>query len=49
MTTNRERIGDFRELLGKLAQVPKAELDRETAKYEANKHEKKAAKRKKRS
>jgi hypothetical protein len=49
MNTKRERIGDFRDLLGNLAQVPKAELDRETAKYEANKHKKKAAKRKKRS
>lgn len=47
MTTKRERIGDFRDLLGKLAQVPKAELDREAAKYEAKKHKKKARKRKK--
>lgn len=49
MNTKRERIGDFRDLLGKLAQVPKAEIDRETEKYEAKKHKKKAVKRKKRS
>ncbi len=49
MNTKRERIGDFRDLLSKLSQVPKTELDRETAKYEAKKHKKKAGKRKKRS
>ncbi len=47
MNTKRERIGDFRELLGKLAQVPKRELDREVEKHEAKKHKKKARKRKK--
>jgi hypothetical protein len=47
MNTKRERIGDFRDLLGKLAQVPKRELDREVEKYEAKKHKKKARKRKK--
>ena len=47
MNTKRERIDDFRNLLGKLAQVPKAELDREVAKHEAKKHKKKARKRKK--
>ena len=49
MNTKRERIGDFRDLLGKLSQVPKAELDREIEKDTAKKHKKKAAKRKKRS
>lgn len=49
MNTKRERIGDFRDLLGKLAQVPKAELDREIEKDAAKKHKKKAGKREKRS
>lgn len=47
MNTKRERIGDFRDLLGKLAQVPKAELDREIEKDVAKKQKKKARKRKK--
>ena len=49
MSTKRERIGGFRDLLGKLAQVPKAELDAELAKLEKRKAKakKKAAKRKK--
>lgn len=47
MNTKRERIGDFRDLLGKLAQVQKAELDREIEKDTAKKQKKKARKRKK--
>lgn len=47
MNTKRERIHDFRGLLGLLAQVPKAELDREIEKDAAKKQKKKARKRKK--
>ena len=47
MNTKRERIGAFRDMLGKLAQVPKAELDREIEKDAAKKQKKKARKRKK--
>ena len=47
MNTKHERIGDFRDLLGKLAQVPKDELNREVQKHDAKKHKKKARKRKK--
>jgi len=48
MTTKRERIGDFQNLLGKLTQVPKAELDREIEKDKRKKAaRKKAGKRKK--
>jgi hypothetical protein len=47
MNTKRERIGDFRELLGKLVRVPKKEFELEAAKHEAKKPKKKAAKRNK--
>jgi hypothetical protein len=47
VSTKRERIGDFRDLLGKLARVPKAELDREIEKDAQRKSKKKAKKRKK--
>ena len=40
MNTKRERIGDFRDLLGKLSQVPKREIDREIEK-DAEKKQKK--------
>lgn len=45
MNTKRERIGDFRDLLGKLAQVPKAELDREIEKNTTKKAKKKVTER----
>ncbi len=47
MTTKRERIGDFRDLLGKLAQVPKQEVEREEKKHADRMSKKRAKKRKK--
>lgn len=44
MTTKPERIDRFRKLLGKLVQVPKGEIDRESAKYDAAKKSKKRKK-----
>lgn len=46
MTKKPEGLAEFQSLLGKLAQVPKKELDRELAKRKP-KRKRKAAKRKK--
>lgn len=47
MTTKRERIGDFRDLLGKLVRVPKAEVIAAEARHAAKMAKKRARKRKK--
>lgn len=47
MSTKRERIGDFQDLLGKLVRVPKRELERAVEQRAKKMAKKRAAKRKK--